>query len=211
MMISDNGVGWSPPEPYATSRPWTLSGNDGPRRVFARYRSGLGFWSGSCFDSILLDTTAPRVSASPTGGTYMEAQYIALTASEPSTIRYTLDGSDPANSPTAQTYGAPILITTDAKLSAIATDAVGLRSGTLAESYEICTGTSLGLSGYVFDATRQNSPMPLVVISLETGQTATTNTSGYYTFPPATGLVHHRFGDRPHARLRHLPGGSQAL
>jgi hypothetical protein len=42
------------------------------------------------------DTVAPVLAARPAGGTFTQVQYLVLSASEPSTIRYTLDGTDPA-------------------------------------------------------------------------------------------------------------------
>jgi alpha-tubulin suppressor-like RCC1 family protein len=46
--------------------------------------------------------------ASPGGGTYPEAQTVALTAVAGATMRYTLDGSDPTDA--SQLYGAPIAV-----------------------------------------------------------------------------------------------------
>ncbi len=204
VQLSNNGVVWSGPEPevpasgldvdwsesttaaYVPSMPWTLAPNDGLRRVFARYQNGNGVWSGACWDSILLDTTAPQVSLSPTGGTYMSAQSIAVTASEPATIKYTADGSDPTTSPTAQVYASPVSLADDATLKAFATDSVGHPGPVASESYEICAGENLSLSGMVLDATRDNAPMPLVVITLDGGQQATTTPAGAYSF---TGLA----------------------
>jgi len=39
---------------------------------------------------------APTTTAQPAGGTYAAVQYVTLVASEPGTIYYTLDGSDPS-------------------------------------------------------------------------------------------------------------------
>ncbi|MEO8195466.1 MAG: RHS repeat-associated core domain-containing protein [Thermoanaerobaculia bacterium] len=182
VQLSNNGVGWSGPFAYSTSRPWTLVSNDGTRSVFARYQNGLGNWSGVCFDSIVLDKTAPSVSISPTGGTYMSPQQVAVTASELSTIRFTTDGSDPKTSPTAADYAGPVNFSSSGTLRAYAVDRVGFESPVVSETYEICGGSNLGISGTVVDATRNNAPMPLVVITLDSAQTANTDLAGHYSF-----------------------------
>lgn len=187
MQLSNNGVGWTTPEPYATSRAWTLTANDGTRKVFVKFQNGLGNWSGACWDSILMDTVAPSASISPVGGTYMGVQSITLTASEPATLKYTTDGSDPTTSPTALTYSAPFTLSDDATVKAFATDLAGHASPVVSEIYEVCTGSNLSLTGKVLDASRNNAPMPLVVITLDDGTTTrqATTTTGDYSF---TGL-----------------------
>jgi RHS repeat-associated protein len=183
LAAGEDRVDWSAaPMVYTPTTTWTLPPNDGARKVFARFQNGLGLWSGPCWDSILLDTTAPSVSLSPTGGTYMSSQSIAVTASEPATVRYTSDGSDPTNSPTAVPYGSPVPLGSNATLRAFATDTVGHASPVASETYEICTGDNLGISGSVLDATRDSAPMPLVVVTLDNGLKATTTPSGTYSF-----------------------------
>jgi len=180
--LSNNGVGWSSPLPYTTSAPWTLVPNDGTRKVFARYTNGPGFTSGVCYDEIELDTTAPSLSISPTGGTYFSTQQIAVTASEPATINYTTDGTDPTTSPTAQSYTGPVPLADDATLSAYGVDGAGHASAVVSETYEICTGSNMSISGTVVDATRDNAPMPLVVINLDSGHSTNTSLTGTYSF-----------------------------
>ena len=90
---------------------------------------------GSDSVSFTIDATAPTLTASPTGGTFEEAQSVRLEASEPATIRYTLDGSTPDNASAA--YADPIAIAETTTLKAVATDAAGNRSGVLIEVYTI--------------------------------------------------------------------------
>ncbi|HEY7033649.1 MAG TPA: DNRLRE domain-containing protein, partial [Thermomicrobiales bacterium] len=76
------------------------------------------------------------VGASPAGGTYDSAQSVTLTASEPSTIYYTTDGSDPTSG--SPVYAGPIAIgeTATLKFIAVATKD-GKASQIGSESYTI--------------------------------------------------------------------------
>lgn len=58
------------------------------------------------------------VSASPSGGTYNTSQLVTLESTEPSTIYYTLDGTDPDDS--SSVYSAPIEISASSTLKFIA-------------------------------------------------------------------------------------------
>lgn len=73
-----------------------------------------------------VDTTPPVITASPAGGTFTVSVAVALSASEPATIRYTLDGSAPGGA--SQLYTGPILLTSTTTLRTIATDAAGNQS-----------------------------------------------------------------------------------
>ena len=57
------------------------------------------------------DITAPVVAANPHGGTYNSAQTITLASTEPVTIYYTLDGSEPTLA--SPVYSAPIVLSTE--------------------------------------------------------------------------------------------------
>jgi hypothetical protein len=59
---------WSAPEPYATSREWTLSPGDGVKEVLASFQDATGLWSGAFSDTIALDTTGPQGSVLVNGG-----------------------------------------------------------------------------------------------------------------------------------------------
>jgi len=69
------------------------------------------------------DTTAPKVTATPAGGSYYSPQNIALAADEIATIYYTIDGSDPTKSSTL--YSGPIGISTSKTLKFTAWDSAG--------------------------------------------------------------------------------------
>jgi len=84
-----------------------------------------------------IDTVAPTVSASPSGGVYATQQSVTITSSEPGVIYYTTDGSapDPATSANGP---SPIAITTQGAtttLKFLAVDLAGNRSEVRAETY----------------------------------------------------------------------------
>lgn len=181
--ISNNGVSWSDPEAYATSKSWNLSSNDGTRNVFVKYKNGSGDWSGVCSDSIILDTTMPTTAASPVGGTFMSAQSVTLTINEPGTIYYTTDETVPTASSTV--YTGPINLTADTVLKFFSADEVGNTGVISTEQYTICNGSNLSISGVVKDATL-NKGIPLAVIKLSNGQQVIGDANGNYSF---TGLA----------------------
>lgn len=177
--ISNNGVSWSTPEPYTPSKSWSLVANDGERKVFVKYRNGSGHWSGVCSDSITLDRTAPQARISPVSGTFMSPPSVTLTASEPATIHYTLDGSLPTTASPA--YTAPVVVNSDATLHCFAVDASGNVGPVASEQYTVCNGSNLTLSGVVKDST-VNKPIPLAIVTLDTGHTTTAGMDGRYSF-----------------------------
>jgi hypothetical protein len=83
----------------------------------------------------LLDSTPPTLTINLIGGTYQGAQTIVLTASEPSNIYYTLDGSTPTTSSTV--YSAPISISASKTLKYFAVDNSGNASTIGTQSYTI--------------------------------------------------------------------------
>lgn len=180
VVISNNGVGWSDPQPYSTTQPWELIANDGMRNVFVRYQDGLGNWSGICSDSIVLDTTPPVSTISPISGTYMSPPSITLTASEPSDTYYTTDGSDPTTG--SDLYSVPITINSDSTLKCFSQDIAGNTGSIQSEEYTVCDGSNLSITGVVRDATVDNRGVPLVIITLNNGQSATTDVDGNYSF-----------------------------
>jgi len=177
--ISNNGVSWSDPVPYATSLPWELVDNDGDRTVFVKYSNNLDEWSGVCTDSIILNTSGPLTTISPEGEMYMNDPFITLTANEPATIYYTMDGTDPTTD--SEVYTEPIVLTSDTTLKAFAIDVAGNTGAVVTEEYTVCTGNGLSISGSVIDAT-VNKGLPLAVITLDSGHTASTDVDGNYSF-----------------------------
>jgi hypothetical protein len=88
------------------------------------------------------DSTAPTVSASPTGGTYNTPQTVTLTCDDGSgtgcqAIRYTTDGTTPTT--TSREYTAPLTVSANTPLRFFATDLAGNASPVVTETYFIDT------------------------------------------------------------------------
>ncbi len=77
----------------------------------------------------------PTVSATPAGGNYTASQSVTLSASEPATIRYTTDGTDPTA--TSAIYASPVLVTASTTLKFFAVTPDGRNSGIVTETYTI--------------------------------------------------------------------------
>jgi hypothetical protein len=112
----------------------------------------FGFGSVSCFlvsfvaacgpaapPPALPDTTPPVTSTSPASQLFVGPGTVLMTTSEPATISWTVDGSDPTTSPSIRTAPSPHALTIGApsrvKLRFFATDASGNREQPQLESY----------------------------------------------------------------------------
>jgi hypothetical protein len=85
MRFSSTGASWSVPEPYATSRAWTLDGGDGTKTVYAQFEDQAGNWSAVASDEIALDTAAPTVSSVAVSDVLATSVTVTWTTSEPAT------------------------------------------------------------------------------------------------------------------------------
>ena len=83
------------------------------------------------------DTNSPTSKATPIGALYNSNQNVTLTISEPGTIYYTTDGSDPSNLSTE--YTDPINITVSTILKYFAVDLAGNPSTVYTDTYTIDT------------------------------------------------------------------------
>lgn len=81
------------------------------------------------------DTTAPTTAATPSGGTYGSPRSVTLTANEPATTYYTLDGSPPTTGSTV--YSNPIEVRTDTTLKFFSQDKAGNKEAVKTETYSI--------------------------------------------------------------------------
>ncbi len=84
------------------------------------------------------DTTAPVTSASPAGGSYNGPVTVMLTANEPASTFYTVDGSAPTTQSLA--YAGPITISATTTLRFFSVDSAGNAEATRTEVYAIGTG-----------------------------------------------------------------------
>ena len=61
MQLSDDSVTFTPPEPFAATRTWTLAGGNAAKTVYVRYLDRAGNFSKSFLDTITLDSAGPVV------------------------------------------------------------------------------------------------------------------------------------------------------
>ncbi|MEI6209641.1 MAG: chitobiase/beta-hexosaminidase C-terminal domain-containing protein [Desulfuromonadales bacterium] len=183
--ISNNGYSWASvapnisPRPYATSTTWPLPSNDGEKRVYVKFKDSQGNWSLPCSDSITLDTKSPVVTASPVGGTFINAQTVTLTAGENSTIYYSIDGSTPTSA--SLIYKTPISIAADTTLKYMAVDKTGNAGQVGQQVYVICDGSNFTIIGYVWDSIA-DAPIANATVTLSNGQTIVSDGNGVYAF-----------------------------
>ena len=96
MQFNNEGAGWSPLEPYATTRPWNLLPADGLRTVNVRYKDAAGNTSGSYTAAITLDRAAPVPGTVSIAGASTNSATVTLTmnATGASTMQFSNDGSE---------------------------------------------------------------------------------------------------------------------
>ena len=120
----DDAFWWDPSEiPEGT---YTIAGT---------ITDGLSTSTSAAPGVVIVDRTAPTVTAAPAGGAYAVPQNVTLSAGEPATIFFTIDGSDPTAS-SAQ-YAVPISVSTSLTLKFMAIDGAGNRSPVVSASYVI--------------------------------------------------------------------------
>jgi len=78
-------------------------------------------WSNEC--SVIVDNEGPTVFASPSGGSFSGPVVITLSANEPSTIFYTVDGSNPSQY--SPVYSVPLVFDSFTTLKCCGVDALG--------------------------------------------------------------------------------------
>jgi glucose/arabinose dehydrogenase/PKD repeat protein len=83
MRFSANGSTYSTPEPFATTKAWTLSSGAGTKTVYAQFRDGAGNWSAAFTDTIVYDPTAPTLSAVASSNLTATSARITWTTNEP--------------------------------------------------------------------------------------------------------------------------------
>ncbi|OGU12706.1 MAG: hypothetical protein A2075_16850 [Geobacteraceae bacterium GWC2_58_44] len=106
----------------------------------------------------VIESIIPVVTASPSGGSYISARAVTLSANEPATTYYTTDGSDPTTSATRHSFSTTgqLTITASTTLKYYAVDPNGNASGAASQEYVIDTvtvpGAPTGVSGIAGNA-----------------------------------------------------------
>jgi hypothetical protein len=116
---------------------YTAAVPDGAYRFTIRGTDPAGNVS-TASTTLVIDTVAPTVSASPIGGQFTAAQSVVLTASEPAVIYYTTDGTTPTTATT--TNGASpvtVNVANSETLQYFAVDTAGNAGLVASEKYQI--------------------------------------------------------------------------
>jgi hypothetical protein len=92
---------------------------------------------GTASASLVVDTVAPTVSASPAGGVFTTAQSVVLTASEPATVFYTTDGTTPTATSTSGASPVTVNIASSTTLKYFAKDLAGNVGAVASQVYQI--------------------------------------------------------------------------
>jgi hypothetical protein len=141
MRFANDGGTLTAPEPYATTKAWTLTAGDGLKSVSVQYQDSVGNWSGSITATITLDTTVPPgdttpptvAITSPAAGSTVSGT-ITLTATAADNVgvagvRFSIDGTPIGSEDTAAPYTASWNTTTvtdgSHSITARARDAAG--------------------------------------------------------------------------------------
>ncbi len=87
MQFSTDGVEYSTPEPYATSKSYTLTG-EGLKTIYVRFRDVSGNWSAAVSDTITVDTVPPTGTISiNSGAAYTNSRAVTLNVSCPDAVQ----------------------------------------------------------------------------------------------------------------------------
>ena len=118
-------------------------------------------------------SVAPVTTASPTAGTYTGIINVQLTASEPATIYYTLNGTTPTTS--SSVYSGPIAINTSSTLEYFAVNTYGEPELTIDSSAYIIN------PALVVNVILQDYPGDLSLVPVRVDVRANGDTETYYT------------------------------
>jgi chitodextrinase len=108
MRFSNTGTSYSAAESYATSKAWTLATGAGTKTVYVQFKDAPGNWSAAATDTIVLDVTAPTISAVAASSITTASAAITWTTSETATsqVDYGLTTSYGSTTPVD-----PVLVT----------------------------------------------------------------------------------------------------
>jgi len=85
MRFSNSGTSYSPAEPFAAGKTWTLSPGSGTKTVFAQFQDAAGNWSAPATDTIVVDDIPPAMSAVTASNIGPDSATITWTTDEPAT------------------------------------------------------------------------------------------------------------------------------
>ncbi len=129
---------------------WDITGTpDGTYFVYGTITDGTSSRASYAPGTVTIDRAPPVVAATPRGGSYASPQDVVLTANEPATIFFTLDGTDPTRD--SPCYGTPLPITKTTTVKFLAVDRAGNESGVKAETYTIGETRSVLIAGAVYN------------------------------------------------------------
>jgi hypothetical protein len=186
MRFSNDGTTYSAAEAYATSKTWTLSAGDGTKTVYAQFQDAAGNWSTAVTDTIVLDTTAPTISAVVATVVTSSSVTITWTTNEPATsqVDYGLTTSYGSSSPLDTTLVAAHSVTLTG-LAANSTYDFRVRSNDT-----LGNGVPSGNATFIIDTTAPSIPTGLTATAISSSQinllwTASTDNvavTGYQVF-----------------------------
>jgi hypothetical protein len=182
LLIADNLL--EDPDADGDGYTWDISALEGTYFLYAVIADEKSTDAVYGSSAVTIDRTPPSVQATPAGGSYPEAQSVALSSNEIANIYYTLDGSEPTTGSTL--YSAPLEITQETTLKCLAVDPSGNAGAVITESYivgaydmavQLRTSKGRLLSGIkVYAFTESGS---------YTGINRTTDSAGNTSFNPA--------------------------
>ncbi len=118
---------------------WDMSSlPDGTYYIYAQIRDETSAFTHYAPITITIDRTPPVLSITPPAAEYEETIYVEMSASEPSVIYYTLDGSTPVQG--GLEYAGPIELTASATLKCMAVDGPGNMTEVQTHEYILIPG-----------------------------------------------------------------------
>jgi chitodextrinase len=83
MRFSNSNSSYSTAQAYAPSKAWTLTTGAGTKTVYVQFKDAAGNWSSGISATIVLDTSAPIISAVSSSNVSMNAATVMWTTNEP--------------------------------------------------------------------------------------------------------------------------------
>lgn len=150
MQLSNDGTTYSAAEAYATTKSWTLAAGDGTKTVYAKFKDAAGNWSSAASDTIVLDSTAPTISAQSASSITAAGATITWTTNEAATSQVDYG--------TTTSYGQ----STALNASLVTSHSVGLGglSASTMYHYRVRSKDSIGNEGVSGDATLTTAAPP---------------------------------------------------